>query len=221
MRGEKRCVVAREERSCRVGVRVASCHATRPRRCPMVRWASQPRAGGRAGSAARCACARALVCFDGRVSRRAASGEAMERWSGARSVARNKHATVAQHLRVILGMLSVRARLATKRSVGVRGGVGAADGGMSRIGIRGGRCVARRFALLAARTRMAGSGRRGECEGGADDSLRGGDTALRARAASGRSRSRVSDRWQSIPTATWTFFFDLALALELPRGGAV
>ena len=31
----------------------------------MVRWASQPRASGRAGSAARCAGARARVCFDG------------------------------------------------------------------------------------------------------------------------------------------------------------
>ena len=77
--------------------------------------------------------------------------------------------------------------------------------------------MARRSALPTARTRMTGSGRRGECEGGADDSLRG--AILRcARRRAGRVASATGG---NLTTATWIFFFDLALALKLSRGAFV
>jgi hypothetical protein len=78
-------------RSCRVGVRRASCHGARPWRCPMVGWASKRREGRRAGSARRgqrvTRIGHQLVCFDGVGGQ---SGGAAERRSGARSVARNR-----------------------------------------------------------------------------------------------------------------------------------
>ena len=176
------------------------------------------RAGGPSRCALRVACARVGRRLCASMGGWAAERRAAKRWSGARSVARNKHAAIAQHLLVILGMRSVRARLATERRVGVRSGVSAADGWMSRIGISGGRCVARRFALPAARTRMTGSGMRAECEGGADDSLRG-YCAARARAPR-RAESRQR-QGGNLTTATWFFLADGFRAGLRSRGAFV
>jgi len=141
-----------------------ACASASPWRCPMVGVRVEAAGAGPAGCGV---CVRVLR--DGGSDRMDGMDGAAEQRTKYSS--RYAGATVAQHLRAILGRRAVGARLATVRRVRDRGGINAGHGRRS-IGVAR-RCVARRSAQPDARTRMTAGGR-DEREGDVDDGFGGG-----------------------------------------------